>query len=110
LVQTKGRNSVVKLYVAEPGSQGVRALVERATVVATSQIAYPEAHAALARRRRERALAPRAFAAAKRQLEADWPKYLAIQVTEALCKNAGSSSDDRLNAAAARAIRALVRG
>ena len=135
-------SSLVKLYVAEPGSEHVRAQVERATVVATSLIAYPEARAAFARRRRERMFPPSAFDAAKRTLEADWPKYLAVQVTEALCKDAGqlaeryalrgydsvhlasylevarhagaantefASSDDRLNIAAGRAVRALAR-
>ena len=48
---------------------------------------------ALARRRRERALSPAAFAAAKRQLEADWPKYLTVQVTESLCKDAGQLAE-----------------
>lgn len=135
-------SSLVKLYVAESGSDIVRRQVERATVVATSMVAYPEARAALARRRRERALSPAAFTAAKRTFEADWPKYLAVQVTEGLCKDAGqlaerytlracdcvhlacfldvarqagiadtefSSFDDRLNAAARRASRALAR-
>jgi uncharacterized protein len=136
-------SSLVKLYVAEPGSESVQTRVERATVVATSLISYPEARAALARRRRERLLAPAAFEAAKRNLDADWPKYLAVQVTNALCRDAGelaeryalrdydsvhlasyldvarqagagdtefSSSDDRLNVAAGRAVRRLARG
>ncbi len=135
-------SSLVKLYVAESGSDTVREHVDRATVVATSMIAYPEARAALVRRRRERALGAAAFAAAKRTFEADWPKYLAVQVTEALCKDAGrlaeryalrgydsvhlacflevarqagiadtefSSFDERLDAAARRASRALAR-
>ena len=134
-------SSLVKLYVAEPGSEHVRAQVERATVVATSLIAYTEARAALARRRRERVLSPPAFGAAKRKLEARLAQYLAVQVTEALCKDAGqlaeryalrgfdsvhlasylevarqagaahtefSSSDDRLNVAAGRAVRGLT--
>jgi len=82
-------SSLVKLYVAESGSDDVRARVGHATIVATSAIAYPEARAALARRRRERALRPAAFAAAKRQFEEDWPKYLAVQLTDALCREAG---------------------
>ena len=82
-------SSLVKLYVAESDSARIRAHVDRATIVATSAIAYPETRAALARRHRERALNPAAFSAAKRKLEADWPKYLTVQVTEALCKNAG---------------------
>jgi hypothetical protein len=59
----------VKLYVAEVGSADGRAHVGRATIVATSVIAFPEARAALASRRRERALRPAAFESAKRALE-----------------------------------------
>jgi predicted nucleic acid-binding protein len=136
-------SSLVKLYVAEPGTEAVRAFVDRAAIVATSAIAYPEARAALARRRRERALSAAAFAGAKRQLDADWPKYLAVHVTDTLCQEAGqlaerhalrgydsvhlasflavareagvrgtafSSFDERLNAAARRAARAMGRG
>ena len=86
-------SSLVKLYVAEPGSDGVRDLVADADVVATSAIAYPEARAALARRRRERALSPAAFAAAKRAFETDWPRYLAIDVTMAVCMRAGDLAE-----------------
>ena len=83
----------MKLYVAESGSEDVRAYVDRATVVATSMIAYPETRAALARRRHEHALGPAAFAAAKRKFEADWPKYVAVQVTAALCRDAGTLAE-----------------
>lgn len=135
-------SSLVKLYVTESGSEDVRARVDEATIVATSMIAYPETRAALARRRRERALRPAAFNAAKRKFDDDWPKYLAVNVTDALCREAGnfaeryalrgydgvhlacfievarragitdtefSSFDDRLNAVARRAVRALRR-
>ena len=83
-------SSLVKLYVAESGSDTVRAQVDRASVVVTSMIAYPEARAALARRRRERALSPTAFAAAKRRFEDDWPRFLTVHATEALCRDAGN--------------------
>lgn len=86
-------SSLVKLYVAEAGSDEIRAQVARATIVATSMIAYPETRAALARRRRERALRPAAFAAAKRQLDEDWPKYMAVHVTDTLCRDAGNLAD-----------------
>ena len=42
-------SALVKLYVREHGSAAVRALVERADVVATSVVAYAEARAAFAR-------------------------------------------------------------
>jgi predicted nucleic acid-binding protein len=86
-------SSLVKIYVAEPGSDAVRRLVDRATVVATSSIAYPETRAALARRRRERALGPTAYGIATRALEDDWPRYLAIDVSAAICREAGGLAE-----------------
>lgn len=86
-------SSLVKLYVAELGSDDVRRQVDRATIVATSMIAYPETRSALARRRRERALRPGAFAAAKRKFEEDWQRYVAVQATEALCHDAGDLAE-----------------
>ena len=86
-------SSLVKLYVAEPGSDAVRKLVNAASVVATSTIAYTETRAALARRRRERALRPKAFASAKKTFEAEWPKYFTVDVTSALCRQAGEFAE-----------------
>jgi len=67
-------SSLVKLYVAEPESESIRRLVADADIVATAAIAYPEARAALARRRREGNLHPKAFTAAKRALDDVDPK------------------------------------
>lgn len=86
-------SSLVKLYVAEAGSDAVRRLVDDADVVATAAIAYPEARAALARRRREGDLPARAFSAAKRALDDDWPRYLTVDVTAPLCREAGSLAE-----------------
>lgn len=86
-------SSLVKLYVAEPGSDAVHKLVQAATMVATSTIAYTETRAALARRRRERALPPAAFALAKKTFEAEWPKYFTVEVTSALCRQAGEFAE-----------------
>lgn len=86
-------SSLVKLYIAEPGSELVRALVGRAVVVATSAIAYPETRAALARRRREGALTPAVFAMAKRMFERDWPKYLAVDASASICLAAGDLAE-----------------
>lgn len=82
-------SSLVKLYIAEPGSDAVRKLVNQATVVATSGIAYPETRAALARRRRDRALSPAPFAIATRAFEDDWSRYLAVDVSASICREAG---------------------
>jgi predicted nucleic acid-binding protein len=86
-------SSLVKLYVAEPESESVRLLVDSADIVATAAIAYPEARAALARRRRDGGLRPRAFTATKRALDDDWPRYLAVDVTAALCRDAGDLAE-----------------
>ena len=86
-------SSLVKLYVAEPGSDAVRGLMAQASVVATSGIAYPEARAALARRRRERALTAGAFTRAKRAFEDDWTKYLAVEVSASVCREAGELAE-----------------
>ena len=86
-------SSLVKLYVAEPGSDVVRGLVTQASVVATSGIAYPETRAALARRRRERALTVAAFTRAKGAFEDDWTKYLAVEVSASVCREAGELAE-----------------
>lgn len=41
-----GTSSLLKLYVEERGTEEVQSRVDSADVVATSVIAYPEAHAA----------------------------------------------------------------
>lgn len=86
-------SSLVKLYVEEPDSDTVRQLVESAAIVGTATIAYAETRAALARRRRERALRPAAFASAKKTFDAEWAKYFTIEVTPALCRQAGDFAE-----------------
>ena len=86
-------SSLVKLYVAEPASDAVRRLVDQAAIVATSGIAYPETRAALARRRRERALSPTAYRIAARAFEDDWPRYLVVDVSAAICREAGNLAE-----------------
>jgi len=135
-------SSLVKLYVEESNSQRAWEQVELSDAVATSAIAYPEARAAFARCRREHVLSARGFAAAKRTFDAHWARFVVVEVTDGLYKDAGelaeryalrgydsvhlasfvevarqagvadtefSSVDDRLNAAARRAARALTR-
>ncbi len=82
-------SSLVKLYVTEPGSDVVRRLVDEAAVVATSMVAYPEAQAAFARRRRERALRPGEFQSVKRAFDAEWSTYATLEATSRLCGEAG---------------------
>jgi predicted nucleic acid-binding protein len=86
-------SSLVKLYVDEVGSDDVRSLVADATVVATSIVAYPETRAALARLRRSGDLSPAKFGAAKRNLEAQWPAFLTLEVTAPLSREAGAFAE-----------------
>ncbi|MEW6322061.1 MAG: type II toxin-antitoxin system VapC family toxin [Acidobacteriota bacterium] len=86
-------SSLVKLYVAEPGTDDVRRLVDDAAVVATSLIAYVEMRAALARRRREKALTARDYSTVRRAFDQDWPAYVAIEVSAPLCREAGDLAE-----------------
>lgn len=86
-------SSLVKLYIDEPGSKDVQRLVEEAELVATSVVAYAEARAALARRRREKYLKPAGYRLAKTALDADWDSILTLEVAEALAKNAGALAE-----------------
>ena len=86
-------SSLIKLYVEEEGSSRVRELVESAEVVATSVVAYPEARAALARQRREGGLTGAGYARARKDFEQDWPRYLTIEVSEAVYRSAGDLAE-----------------
>jgi predicted nucleic acid-binding protein len=86
-------SSLVKLYVEEEGSPLVRELVERSELVATSVVAYAEARAALARQRREGGLTAAGYDRAKADFERDWPRYLTIEVSEAVYRSAGDLAE-----------------
>lgn len=86
-------SDLVKLYVDEPDSESIRALVDRADVVATSAVAYPEARATFARRRRARLMTRTEAAAVIRQFDLDWPRLLSIPLGEDLARAAGRLAD-----------------
>lgn len=86
-------SSLVKLYIDEPGTQEVRSLVAEADLVTSSVVAYPEARAALARRRREASLTAAEHRRAKSALDTDWPRLLTLDVTETLGKRAGDLAE-----------------
>jgi uncharacterized protein len=75
-------SSLVKLYIDEEGSSGVRELVAEASLVTTSVLAYPEARSALARLRREGGLTEIEQAQAKGDLDHDWNGFLALPVED----------------------------
>ena len=86
-------SSLVKLYVEERDSARVRQLIERAEVVATSVVAYPEARSAFARQHREGGLTKTEHDRAKTDFERDWPRYLTVEVSEAVYRNAGDLAE-----------------
>ena len=86
-------SSAIKLYVAEDGSDGISELVRNAAVVATSAVTYAEARAALARLRREGALTTAKLRYARRELDDQWPSFVSIVATAAICKAAGDFAE-----------------
>lgn len=86
-------SSLVKLYVAEGSSAEVRTLAEKAELLATSVLAYPEARSAFARLQREGLLTESAGASLRAELDLDWPHLLAIDLSEAIWRQAGDLAE-----------------
>ncbi len=83
-------SSLLKLFVLESGTEDVQTRVEGADVVATSIIAYPEAHAALARRQREGALTRVEFRTVLERFRDAWVRFLALLLSPPLSMRAGA--------------------
>jgi predicted nucleic acid-binding protein len=86
-------SSLVKLYLDEPDADEIQQLVREADVVVLSVLAYPEARATFARRRRERLMTTAEAVAAVKQLDADWPRFVALAFGEELASAAGRLAD-----------------
>lgn len=86
-------SSLVKIFVEEQGSADVRALVDRATWVCTSVIAYAEARSALARQAREGTLTADDHQRVKASLDLNWQRFLVIKVTEDIRQRAGDLAE-----------------
>ena len=86
-------SSLLKVFVEEPHSEAVSDLVTNAAAVFTSDVAYPEVRAALARRRREGTLSSDEFNEVKRTLDSKWPDLLTISASHALCRDAGELAE-----------------
>jgi predicted nucleic acid-binding protein len=79
----------VKLHVAEPGTEDVRAAVEAGEAVTTCRITWAEIHATLSRRAREAPEDASAIETAKQVFAADWPHCVVIEVSQAVVERAG---------------------
>lgn len=86
-------SAVVKLLVAEEGSEDARALWDGSDIVLTSRLTYAEARAALAAARRGRRLSPRGLNEAKRAFEAIWGQMDLVEVTHGVVRSAGDLCD-----------------
>ena len=85
---------LVTLYLDEPDAEVVRQLVADADVLVTSIIAYAEARATFARRRKERFMTPAETRTAVRRLDADWPTFVVILLSRELTRYAGELADE----------------
>jgi prolyl-tRNA synthetase len=86
-------SSLIKLDLLEQGWPEVRALVTKATSVATSLVAYAEGRATLARAKRDRRLTAAELRTATASFEARWASYAVTDVTEALVRLAGGLAE-----------------
>jgi predicted nucleic acid-binding protein len=71
---------LVKIYIAEPGSERMREAVARDEPKAASVLAFAEIHATFARRRREELLLATEFEQIRLGFDDDWEKLTQIPV------------------------------
>ena len=86
-------SSLMKLYVEEADSDRLQQLVQTADIVVTSTLTYPEARATLARRRRERLTTAAEAASARKQLDADWARFVVVDCRHDLARAAGQLAE-----------------
>jgi predicted nucleic acid-binding protein len=86
-------SALVKLYVPEPESSAVQALMASAQITAISLVSFVEARAAFARKRRERAVNRRDYQRIVREFDDDWDHYFIVDVTEPLVKRAAQLAE-----------------
>jgi uncharacterized protein len=86
-------SALVKLYITEPGSERMRAAVNRGEPVAASVLAFAEIHATFARRRREGLLLDTEAEQVRLAFAADWGKIAQVPVGPAVLKLVPSLCD-----------------
>ncbi len=82
-------SALVKIYVQETRSADVRENAKQAKSLATSRVAYAEARAAFARKRRERGLSRADYRSVVTDLDQDWDDYFIGDVSESVVRAAG---------------------
>jgi predicted nucleic acid-binding protein len=86
-------SAMIKLYVPEAGSAGVKQLVDDADFAAISLIAYIETKAALARKRREQTITLKDYRTVVQDFDQDWENFFVVGVSENLVRRAGSLAE-----------------
>jgi len=86
-------SALVKLYVAEEGRETVLRAVREASRVATSAVAYAEARAAFARRKREGGLDEEEHRRVVAALDEGWEGYDRLTVSDVVARRAGDIAE-----------------
>jgi uncharacterized protein len=77
-------SALVKLYIAEPGSESMREAAARMDPVAVSTLTFAEVHAAFARRRREGLLSAAELKQLRLRFADDWEELTQVPIGEAV--------------------------
>ncbi len=77
-------SALIKRFAEEAGSPRVEALIAADPRLATSKVAYAEAHAGLARKLREGVLSPAAHRRVSRRFDSDWRAYIRVDLLDPL--------------------------
>jgi len=108
-------SSLVKLYLAEEGSDEMRRLSSLADEVSSSNVAYAETRVAIARALREGRIREPEFRAARRKFEVEWADLPAVILRDEILRRAGDLGDrhpirgfDAIHLASAIALREQV--
>lgn len=86
-------SALLKLYIVEAGSEALKSRVVEAEAVAVCRVAWAEAYAALSRRAREVPGDAPVIEQAKAALAQDWPRFVVMEVDQALVERAGNYAD-----------------
>lgn len=86
-------SALIKLYVIEEHSDEVQRAANLADSLASSMLAYVEAHAALSRLRRERALTVAQAQLAQQRFNQDWNDMRRVEITDVQLERAAELAE-----------------
>ncbi|MBI3756194.1 MAG: type II toxin-antitoxin system VapC family toxin [Deltaproteobacteria bacterium] len=89
-------SSLVKLYAEETGSEKIRDITYKASVISTSKVAYAEARAAFARKQKQDGFSINTLRKIVGDLNRDWESCFVIEITDGLIRYAGDLAEKHL--------------